>query len=185
MRSLNVSKTNLIIILSLIASLLSSCASFSASDKIYQDAIQFAKEGRRDFVFMSLNELLREDPNYRYAAKAKFSIAEYYFLNGNYRNAINEFSNLIRDYKDPKIIIFVKVFLYKIITDPKWAQDKEALVVGEQIKQEFFSRSAFFIFSEFKTTKLKSLLGNTYLLKEYVDKIEILQNDKIFFSVSR
>ncbi len=174
--------------LSLLALFLGSCvsltASFSPADRLYSEARQFSKEGRTDFVFLSLSELIREYPEYKFAAEAKFAIGEYYFLSGNYNKVVNELVGFLKTYPNHKASVFAKSFLYKIISDNKWSNTETSAKIVKAIKEDFFSSSAFFVFSEFKEKKLKSLLGNYYSLKEYVDKIEIFANGKLLLSVS-
>lgn len=164
--------------------ILASCASFNSADRLYQDSKIFVREGKPDFAFMSFNELLRQSPDYRHAQEVKFAIAEYYYDRGDYKNSLREFVNFIKVYKTSKLTVFAKAFLYKIINDVEWMQSSDAVSVAQEIKKEFFSKPAFFVFSEFKEKKMVSLLSNKYILKEYVDKIDIFRNDKIFLSVS-
>lgn len=178
------SKISLYLLFFFLTLALSSCASFSNADRLYGQAREFAKEGRNDFAFLSLTELLRETPDYRFAAEAKFAIAEYYFLRGNYTKALRELADFLTSSPDNELAVLAKSFLYNIITDLKWVQGEAAEELVEQIKLQFFSNPVFFIFSEFKEKSITSLLGNNYLLKEYVDKIEIYKNGKLFFSVS-
>lgn len=176
-------KTKYLIIFTLILTL-TSCANQSASGRLYHDAKVFAKEGRKDFAFLSLNEILRQNPNDRFAPEAIFGIAEYYYDTANYSQAVKEFAGLLKKYKSSKLGIFARAYLYKMISDVKWLQSKDAVELAEAIKKEFFSKSAFFVFSEFKEVKAVSVLSNKYVLKEYVDKIDIFRNDKLFLSVS-
>jgi outer membrane protein assembly factor BamD (BamD/ComL family) len=167
--------------------LLNSCVSltgFTGPNKLYLEARQLVKEGRPDFAFLTLNELLRTYPDYVFAAEARFAIAEYYFLNRDYTRATGELVTLLTQYPDHKVSIFAKAFLYKMVTDPVWIENQTAAEVAKQIKEQFFANPAFFVFSEFKEKKLASLLGNHYLLKEYVDKIDIFANGKLLLSVS-
>lgn len=167
-----------------LASCVSLTASFSPADRLYLDAKQFGREGRGDFAFMSLSELIREYPEYKFIAEAKFSVGEYNFLSGNYNKAVKELVGFLKTYPNHKGSVFAKSFLYKIINDNKWINSEETGKIAQAIKEEFFSAPAFFVFSEFKEKSLQSLLGNSYSLKEYVDKIEIFANGKLLLSVS-
>lgn len=168
--------------------LASSCVSLTGSfvpaDKLYLDARQFIKEGRTDFAFLSLNELLRTYPQYKFAAEAKFAIAEYSFLQKNYNKAVSDLVSFLSTYPQHKAAVFAKAFLYTIVTDKVWLASDKADAVAGQIKEEFFASPAFFVFSEFKEKRLTSLLGNKYVLKEYVDKIDIFANGKLLLSVA-
>jgi outer membrane protein assembly factor BamD (BamD/ComL family) len=163
---------------------LTSCANLNVSGQLYQDARIYVKEGRRDFAFLSLNEILRQSPNDKLALQAKFGVAEYYYDIANYSQAVKEFKEFLKNYKSSKLSIFAKAYLYKMISDVEWLQSKDAVELAESIKKEFFSKSAFFVFSEFKEVKAVSVFSNKYVLKEYVDKIDIFRNDKLFLSVS-
>jgi len=163
---------------------LTSCANFNVSGQLYQDARVYVKEGRKDFAFLSLIEILRQSPNDRLALQAKFGVAEYYYDIADYSQSLKEFKEFLKSYKSSKLSVFAKAYLYRIISDVKWLQNKDTTELAESIKKEFFSKSAFFVFSEFKEAKAVSVLSNKYVLKEYVDKIDIFRNDKLFLSVS-
>ena len=176
-------KPKYLIILILVLTL-TSCANIHVSGQLYQDARIYVKEGRKDFAFLSLNELLRQNPNERIASQARFGVAEYYYDIADYSQAVKEFEGFLKSYKSSKLSIFAKAYLYRMISDVKWLQNKDATELAESIKKEFFSKSAFFVFSEFKEVKAVSVFSNKYVLKEYVDKIDIFRNDKLFLSVS-
>ena len=174
----------IIIALILMSSCVSLTSSFIPADKLYLQARQFVKEGRQDFAFLNLNELLRTYPQYRFAAEAKFALAEYSFLQRDYNKALSELVSFLNNYPQHKAAVFAKVFLYVIVTDKAWLTSEEATRVAQTIKEEFFANPAFFVFSEFKEKRFTSLLGNFYVLKEYVDKIDIFANGKPLLSVS-
>ncbi len=178
------SKITIFVLIFFCLAFLSSCASFSSVDTLYNEARVFAREGRLDFAFLSLKELLRQSPNYRHAAGVKFAIAEYHFSNSEFKAAIIALVDYLNHYPEDKFNIFAKGMLYKSISDVKLQESDKTQEIIKEIKKEFFASPVFFVFSEFKEKSVTSILGNSYLLKEYVDKIEIFQNDKLFLSVS-
>jgi len=55
----------------------------------------------------------------------------------------------------------------------------------KEIRKELFSKPLFLIFYDKKSPRAyRSLFKNTYLVYDYVDKIRVLRNDKIFLELS-
>lgn len=155
-----------------------SCISLS-KDRQYYDAMEDVKSGSLDFAFMKLNNHLREHPNSTYAPKIKFAISEYYFQTKDYRDAIDELTRYILDYPNEKNTIFAQAILYKALLDYK---NESSL--AEKLKEAFFSKSIFLIFSDSKTKSYKSILNNNYKIVDYIDKIEVFKNDELLFEIA-
>jgi len=146
---------------------------------LYYDALNEARDGNIDFAFMKLNNYLREYPESSRTKGIKFAIAEYHFQIQDYREAIYELSEYIQTYPQDKSAVFAYALLYKSLLD----FDKEPLLV-EKIKEQFFSKSLFLMFSDAKIQHYKSILKNTYKIAEYVDKIEFFKNDELFLKIT-
>jgi len=155
-----------------------SCISLS-KDRQYYDAMEDVKSGSLDFAFMKFNNYLREHPNSTYAPKIRFAISEYYFQTKDYRDAIDELTKYIINYPNEKNTIFAQAIFYKALLDYR----TEPLLV-EKLKEAFFSKSIFLIFSDSKTKSYKSILNNNYKIVDYIDKIEVFKNDELLFEIA-
>lgn len=155
-----------------------SCATLSR-DRLYYDALEEIKTGHLDFAFMKLNDYLREYPNSIHTREIKFALIEYYFQSQNYRDCLDELTRYIIDYSLEENRVFAQAILYKALLDYK----SEPLL-AEKLRQSFFSKSIFLIFSESKTKSYKSILNNRYKIIDYVDKVEVLKNNELFFKIS-
>lgn len=155
-----------------------SCISLS-KDRQYDDTLEEAKSGNIDFAFMNLKNYLQEYPNSIHAAKIKFAIIEYYFQIKNYRNTIDELIKYIVDYPREKSSIFAQVILYKTLLDYK---GESPLI--ERLKENFFSKPVFLIFSDSKTKSYKSILNNNYRIVDYVNRIEFYKNNELFLEIT-
>lgn len=151
----------------------------STQDSQYYDALKEAKSGNADFAFMKLNNYLRENPDSIHTQEIRFAIGEYYFQIKDYRDAIYKLTDYIKDYPKDESIIFAQAILYKILLEYK----KEPQLI-QNLKENFFSKSLFLIFSESKAKYYKSILNNTYKIVDYVDKIEIFKNNGLFLKIT-
>ena len=88
-------------------------------------------------------------------------------------------SEYIKDYPDDKTAIFAQALLYKIILE---GNQQPQLI--EKMKENFFSKSLFLIFSKSKIKSYNSILNNTYEIADYVDKIEIFKNNGLFLKIT-
>lgn len=164
-----------IVILPLLISL--SCS--STTSNIYYEVRQDIKSRNVDFAFMKLNSYLRENPDSARAPEIKFAIIEYYFQTNNYRMAIEELAEYIRSYPKEKDTIFAQAILYKVLLDYK--SDSPLL---EKLKEAFFSKSVFLIFSESKTKYYRSIFDNTYKIVDYVNRVEVFKNKELLFELT-
>lgn len=164
--------------IAIILILLSASCSSIGGNAHYQNAIREARSGNADFAFMELRSYLQDYPDSPSAQHARFAISEYYFQNKNYREAIRELTEYISRYPEEKNTVFAQALLYKIFLEYK---DQPGLL--GKLKDIFFSKSIFLIFSESKTKSYKSILGNRYSIKEYVDKIDFFRNGDLLFEI--
>jgi predicted Zn-dependent protease len=151
----------------------------ASRDIRYDSAMKEIELGNMDFAFMELRGYLRENPGSIHAPQIKFAACEYYFLASDYRDAISELTQYITGYPFEKNTIFAQAILYKILLE-----HKGDTAVLEKLKELFFSKSVFLIFSESKTKQYKSILNNNYRIMDYVDKIEIFKNDELFLKIT-
>lgn len=172
-------KINTLKFLSIILVFLNLSCVTSIKDTRYCDAWEEARSGNIDFAFMKLNNYLREYPGTIHTKEIRFAICEYYFQIKDYRDAVYKLSEYIKDYPDDKTAIFAQALLYKIILE-----DNQQPHLIEKMKESFFSKSLFLIFSESKIKSYNSILNNTYEIADYVDKIEIFKNNDLFLKIT-
>ncbi|MDD5566309.1 MAG: hypothetical protein PHG31_05425 [Candidatus Omnitrophica bacterium] len=156
---------------------ISSCATLVPADD-FNAFIKEVKKESPDFAFMRLSAYLRDNAESAHAAEIRFALAEYYFQIKNYNNAIDELQYCIEANQKSKIAVFAYVMLYKIISEHQ--TDAETL---EKLKEKFFSKSLFLVFSDSKTKSYTSILNNRYDVVDYVDKIEVFKNNEAFLEV--
>ena len=154
-----------------------SCATTQSS--LYSEALRDIKSGSIDFAFMKLNNYLQEYPNSTRTPKIKFGIIEYYFQTKNYRNAIRELTKYIIDYPDEKSSVFAQAILYKILLEYK----KDSPLI-EKLKEAFFSKPIFLVFSDSKTKSYKSIFNNNYKIVDYVNEIEVYKNNELLIEIT-
>lgn len=155
-----------------------SCATLSRESEYY-GILKEIKTSEPDYAFMKLKNYLKGMPDSVHAQEIRFALCEYYFQTENYRDAINELSAYLIDYPDDKSTIFVQAILYKALL--KYKEDSRLL---EKLKERFFAKSLFLVFSESKIKHYKSILNNTYKISEYVDKIEFFKNNDPFLKIT-
>lgn len=161
--------------------LLLGCVSSCATLRPEGDFNAFIKEIRRenaDFAFMQLASYLREHPESAHVLDIRFALGEYYFQIRNYNDAIDELQYCIQSHPPDRNAVFAYAILYKIVSG--YQDDPETL---QKLKERFFSKSLFLVFSESKTKSYTSILNNRYDIVDYVDKIEVFKNNEAFLEV--
>jgi outer membrane protein assembly factor BamD (BamD/ComL family) len=163
------------------------CATLSETADRYRQSVLDIQEGRPYFAAISLKAILKDDPQSPYAPAVAFALGEYYFDNTDYFNALKTFSDYIHSYPRHKGVVFARLIVYKIIMDYRkeeiWGQQQIALV--NEIRKELFSQPLFLIFYDKKSPRsYKSMFHNSYLVYDYVDKIKVFRNDKVFLELS-
>jgi len=150
----------------------------------YDAAVRHIKLKQPDFALMEFRSLLREFPKSPLAQKSLFAIAEYYYDNKMYNDAIKSFTGYVKDYPDSKAGIFAKVYLLKIIEeikDPTWEEKR----LFEDIQKDFFSKPLFLLFKEYKEASYKSPLQNKFKIRYYIDNIEVYRNGQPFIKITQ
>jgi len=163
------------------------CATLSETSDRYRSAVGAIENNQPYFAVVYLKSFLKDDPQSIYAPAATFALGEYYFDNSDYFNALTTLSDFIHRYPKDKGAVFAKLIIYKIITGFKKeedAGDQESELIKE-IRKELFSQPLFLIFYDKKLPRpYKSLFKNSYLVYDYVDKMKVFRNDKIFLELS-
>ncbi len=150
----------------------------------YNAAVRYIKLKQPDFALMEFRSLLREFPKSPLAQKSSFAIAEYYYDNKMYNDAIKSFTGHVKDYPDSKAGIFAKAYLLKIIEeikDPAWEEKR----LFEDIQKDFFSKPLFLLFKEYKEASYKSPLQNKFKIRYYIDNIEVYRNGQLFIKITQ
>lgn len=148
----------------------------------YDKAIRHIKANQPDFAFMEFRSILRDFPKSSLREKSIFAMAEYYYNNKMYYDAILNFTGYINDYPDSKANVFAKAYLLKImeeIKDPAW----EEIRMLEKVKEDFFSKPMFLLFAEYKETSYRSALRNKFKIRYYIDNIEVYRNGQLFVKI--
>ena len=153
-------------------------ASCATTNNLYFEAKEDIKLKNFDFAFMKLSDYLKQNPDSVYAPQIKFAIIEYYFQTKNYRLALEELEKYINEYPGKKNVVFAEAILYKTLS----VYEKESPLL-EKLKEAFFSKSIFLIFSESKTKSYTSLFNNYYEIVDYVDRVEVFKNKELLFEI--
>lgn len=163
------------------------CARLSESGERYNEGLTAIRDGQNYFAVIHLKSVVNNDPQSPYAPSAAFALGEYYFDNTDYFNALRTLSDYIHSYPKDKGVVFAKLIIYKIITtsqNGEFSGVQESALIKE-IRKELFSQPLFLIFYDKKAPRsYKSLFKNSYLVYDYVDKIKVFRNDKIFLELS-
>ncbi len=170
-----------------IACVCAGCATFSETAERYRESLHDIQEGRTYFAVVNLGAILKQAPDSPYAPSCAFALGEYYFDNADYFNCIKMLSGYIHDYPKDNGVVFAKLIIYKIIENYKekdsLSQQQENLI--KQIRKELFSQPLFLIFYDRRIPRsYKSLFNNSYLVYDYVDKIKVFRNEKIFLELT-
>ncbi len=168
-------------------SILSGCALMSPAAEQYREGMQDFREGRPYFAILNLKSIIKDDPKSLYAPQSAFAVGEYYYDNNDYFNALKTLSDYIHEYPKHKGVIFAKLIIYKILTDVKRQEvagvKEEGLI--KEIRKELFSQPLFLIFYDKKSPRsYKSLFKHSYFVYDYVDRIKVFRDDKIFLELS-
>lgn len=166
---------------------LSSCAFLSEGSTYYDAARIAAARQNYDAAFMNLKAFLRNDPKSKYSPTACFALGEYYLDRSDYLDSAMTLFNYINDYPNDKGVIFAELIIYKIATQIRNDKDisfsEKDLV--EAIRKKILSRSMFFMFlNNSKSFAYRSLFGNIYTAYDYVDKVKVMRNDKLFLELT-
>ncbi len=175
-----------LLVLALMAGLCG-CASFSESADRYRAGVAAFEDGQTYFAIVHLRSVIEEAPDSPYAPQSMFALGEYYYDNNDYFHSIKMLSSYVRQHPKDKGIVFAKVLIYKMITTFKSEaalnEQEEALM--KEIRKELFSQPLFLVFYDKKSPRsYKSLFHHAYLVYDYVDRIKVFRDDKLFLELS-
>lgn len=169
----------LLLILCAGASLANASADSSEGDRLWGQAVDFAKKGDTNFAFMNFDLLIRTCPGSPRIQAAHFSLGEYYFNEHNYRMATKEFSDFANTHTKDQESLIALAYLYKI------AQLQGQKEAAEQCREKIAtSHQTMFIFKDSKSFRYASALQHRYELILHIDKINVTIDEKPFVEIS-
>jgi len=163
------------------------CASFSESADRFRSGVRAFEDGQTYFAVVHLRRVIEEDPDSPYAPQSRFALGEHYYDNSDYFNSIKMLSNFIKKTPEDKGAVFAKLLIYKMITtfkeESSLTEQEEVLMT--EIRKELFAQPLFLMFYDEKAPRTyKSLFHHTYLVYDYVDRIKVFRDDKLFLELS-
>ena len=149
-----------------------------------RQAGRYGQEGKPDFAFLELRNLLRSHPEDPRVPEIEFGIAEYHFLQRNFQEANAFFlSSLSKINPDSTERFLGQVYFLKCQEQfPGGAESSQALL--SELKRELSSQKFFVAFDDKRTRAWRSPLGSLYTFNEFVDRLEILQDGKPFYTIT-
>lgn len=148
---------------------------------LYREALQNAKQGELNATLFTLRRLLRDYPDSRYVADTKFALGEYYFRENVYQDSYNIFLDFLENYPEHQATPFALAMIHKLLM--KYNQGKMYMPLNEKIRNKFFNKPLFLLFSKSRNKTYHSLLNTRFIIREYIDKIEILKDNETFLVV--
>ena len=144
---------------------------------------EYGKEGKLDFAFLELRDLLQRYPKDSHVPEIEFAVAEYLFLQKNFSEARETFQNCLSKIKHDSTPRFLTQ-VYLLICLEKMGGRSASNDLLAQLKKELSSQGLFLAFDDKRTYTWRSLLGTLYTLNEFVDRLEILKNGKPFYTLT-
>jgi hypothetical protein len=148
-------------------------------EKIFDRAVESAREGDADSAFMSLHTLVSSYPDSPHAQDALFSIGAYYFDIGDLQDASRTFFNILKEYPAFRARLFCYAYLLEIAKKGKKDSQIKALEYGL-----IDARRLIFVFTESKEYSYTSITGTAYKAVYRIDKVDIYAHGTLFTSVS-
>jgi len=159
----------------------------SAEEAIKVKLIQaerYGKEGKPDFAFLELRDLLQRYPEGSHVAEVEFGLAEYLFLQRNFSEATGAFQRSLSKLNYDSIPrVLGQIYLLKCREKTSGRTDSSPELLA-QLKQELSSQKFFEAFDDKRTQTWQSPLGNLYTLDEFVDHLEVLLNGQPFYTIT-
>ena len=149
----------------------------------YKEALRLIEQKKYDFAFMEFRSVVKNFPKSSFTQQSIFAMAEYYYDHKMYYDAILNFTGYINNYPSSKANVFAKAYLLKIteeIQDPTW-EEKRML---ENVKEDFFSKPLFLLFTEYKETSYRSASRNDFRIRYYIDNVEVYRNGQLFVKIA-
>jgi hypothetical protein len=163
------------------------CATLTDSAEQYRAGVRAIADGQTYFALTYLRGVALRDPKSPYAAASLFAIGENAYDGEDYFNAIKLLSSYIRQYPKDRGVVFAKLIIYEIITTYKdqAALDEPEQALAKEIRKELFSQPIFFVFYDKKSPRsYRSLFKHAYTVYDYVDRIKVFRDDKIFLELT-
>lgn len=171
--------------------LFATCAFAETTAKMkYFEARDFIEKGQDYFAFMNFRTVADEHPFSKWARKSEFALGEYYFAIGDFYDSVNTFDNFLRKHRKGIDILLANAYLLKIISSINYGgEEKEkANETIAKLKANIFDQEHRDLFSENEdarfVTPYASPYNNRYEIFQYLNRIEIIVNDKEFFSIT-
>jgi len=149
----------------------------------YNEAVKFIRARQYDFAFLEFRSVTIDFPKTKYAEEATFAIGEYFYNKKAHYEAIRHFSEYIKKTPKSEGAIFAKAYLLKIMRTIENPTKKERKAI-ESMKNDFFSKPVFLIFSEYKEVFYKSPFEHEFKIRYYIDMIEVHRNGKLFIKIA-
>ena len=150
------------------------------ADALYAKALQAARAGRVDFVFMYCNQIDREYPRSRYREQVLFAKGEYFYELPAHALAKEAFEKVLEEYPQSPAKLFVLSYLHKIAE----AEGKAESI--ERFRKEILTlRQVGLVFKETKEYNYSSPFYRSYRAVFYIDKVEFYRGGELFAAVSQ
>ena len=151
---------------------------------LYDEAVRCVKARETDFAFMGFRNVVRDFPETWFGRESIFAIAEYYYNNKQYEDAISQLKEYINNKPDPRGCVFAKLYLLKII-DQMDNPDAEDKAMSLDIKKELLSKPYFLVLTEYKKTSYISPFQNRFTIKRYPGNMDIYRDAELFVRLTQ
>jgi len=125
------------------------------------------------FEFLQLRTKLQESRKPAEKNNVHFAIAEYYLKVNDLHDAQAALAQHINSEVVDITTLLANVYLYKIAN---YRHDQAQV---DRLKKEIFDNKFVLLFEKFKQINYTSLLGNTYEVRHFVDRIEVFLNGDV------
>jgi len=147
--------------------------------ELYSMAASAVRSKDFNTAFMHFRLLLENYPESKYREKVLFALGEYYFLVGDYSDAVGAFVSFINDYPNSKGRQFALVYLLKI------AQSRGEESLAKTLEEKIITfRQLTLLFSNFKEYRYRSPLRRQHKVIYYIDKVEFYVDKEFFAKIS-
>ncbi len=142
---------------------------------LYNQAMNFASNDKRDFAYMYFNKIVTNFPESKYFKNSLYAIAEYYFMLGDFSKANESFWMFIEKYPQDKNVPFAYAYLLKI------AKSNKEEKTQDYIEKEVISLKQFsLLFRESKEFKYLSPFYREHKIVYSINKIEFYIDGELF-----
>ena len=149
-----------------------------SEEPVKDSQFAFTDKPNQEMLFLQLRRSLTSRANPAEVQKAKFGIAEYYFMHQDLLDAFRAFKEYTDVYPPQASSLLAKIYLYKIASLKKDAETAASL------RKEMFVSSFVLLFSKFKILPYRSVFDNRYEIHYYLDKIQVFLNGGKFEEIT-